>query len=68
MTSMQKMFHVTAIKSPSDTTIYAPALNKLAKQAGTEHMIDRISNFVEGIRLETNSSDRNPVNVGSHRE
>ena len=59
---------ISAIKSPSDTTIYAPALNKATNQVGTDHMIDHISNFVEGIRLEMSSSDRTLVKVGSHWE
>ena len=42
-------------KSPSDTTIYRPAY--LANDE-SEKIINKISNFVEGIRIETNSSDK----------
>ena len=37
-----------AVKSPSDTTLYTPALKKVVDQG----MVDRISDFVEAIRLE----------------
>ena len=43
------------IKSPSDTTIYAPGLNKqcqFANDTNNTNMIQRISNFVENVRLE----------------
>ena len=43
-------------KSPSNNTIYAPALNKVIPDSAgntTEQVMDKISNFVEGIRLET---------------
>ena len=43
--------NVSAMKSPSESTVYAPALNQ-ADQPQSE-VIDKISNFVEGIRLET---------------
>ena len=45
-----------AIKSPSDTTIYAPALHHLNDNPhgmSTDVAMEKISNFVEGIRLET---------------
>ena len=38
------------IKSPSDTTIYTPALKKGREQ---DNLINKISNFVESIRLES---------------
>ena len=44
------------IKSPSDTTIYAPALRGLRKTLDKDRpgeLMERISNFVEEIRLET---------------
>ena len=44
------------IKSPSDTTIYAPALNR-SDQRGTQ-MINDISNFVENIRIQQEEMDR----------
>ena len=42
------------LKSPSDTTLYTPVL-KRGKKAN--NLIDRISDFVESIRLETESED-----------
>ena len=45
------------IKSPSDTTLYTPALKKLNPGMGDNDLIERISNFVEGIRMET-TTDR----------
>ena len=46
---------VNLIKSPSDTTLYAPAMKKLINDGKNDkdHIIDRISNFVEEIRIET---------------
>ena len=38
--------------SPSESTIYVPALNQTTIE-GQEHMIDKISNFVEEVRIET---------------
>ena len=48
------------IKSPSDTTLYTPALKKIKE---TDRALDQISNFVEGIRLQNSSRssrDRRP--------
>ena len=46
---------VEPVKSPSDTTIYAPALRLNAKndRVEQEKIIDRISDFVEEIRFES---------------
>ena len=45
------------IKSPSDTTLYVPTLCKLNTDEGStinkDEIIERISNFVEEIRIET---------------
>ena len=48
------------VKSPSDTTIYAPGLKLTPKKAqdnlgksGQRDIIDQISNFVEQVRLDT---------------
>ena len=64
----------TILKSPSDTTIYAPALNKvtsnnnspimIAKQhinrdKNDNGLIDQISDFVEKVRIETSRSTKN---------
>ena len=43
--------HVPLVKSPSDTTIYTPALRKLNNDDIS--LIEKISNFVESIRLDT---------------
>ena len=51
------------IKSPSDTTIYVPALQKLQRQIGAEsnliqnkrdNPIDNIASFIQGVHLENN--------------
>ena len=47
-TAMQKQ---PMVKSPSDTTIYRPALFKENNQA--DDVINRISNFVENIRIQS---------------
>ena len=43
-------------KSPSDSTLYMPALAKLSRQDETRNVINKISNFVEGIRLESETT------------
>ena len=58
--------NVTPIKSPSDTTIYAPGLNKLRSETSDKNeIIERISNFVETIRLETQPAARRGSNGSS---
>ena len=42
--------HETAIKSPSDMTIYKPAFKKVVGE--TQEFIETISNFVESIRID----------------
>ena len=49
------------IKSPSDTTIYAPALRQLSNNDDHDPIIDKISNFVDEIRLETEQRKSSPV-------
>ena len=51
------------LKSPSDTTIYIPGLKKAIASDGHENinLIDRISNFVENVRLETTGTPRRQV-------
>ena len=45
-------------KSPSNTTIYAPALRLNSKRGGqNSDIIDKISNFVEAIHVETHPRD-----------
>ena len=46
------------LKSPSDTTIYIPGLNKVKRN---DNMIDKISNFVETVRLEMTQGDGSPM-------
>ena len=66
---------VQLFKSPSDTTIYSPGLCKISAidqndQTGLNDdmtMIDKISNFVENIRIGARTSDRrgkSPVHSG----
>ena len=51
------------MKSPSDTTLYKPAL---AIGKGNEDLINRISNFVDGMRLESDADHhRLPLNRGN---
>ena len=44
-------------KSPSDSTLYTPVLKRLHQGRQMNNMIDRISNFVEGIHMETDQQD-----------
>ena len=53
----------TPIKSPSDTTIYAPALSRTDPIEGHNQIIDKISNFVEGIRIETDKRRGSPAST-----
>ena len=54
-------------KSPSDTTIYSPGLRKIASP-NSATIIDKISNFVEGIRLEERRrSIITPPNVNANQ-
>ena len=53
------------VKSPSDTMLYTPALNKGVPQTA-DGMVDCISNFVENIRLQTsNTLPRRVITVNS---
>ena len=52
------------IKSPSDTTIYAPALRRVAiDQEKPNEIMERISNFIEEIHIETIDHAASP-NIG----
>ena len=42
--------HIT--KSPSESTIYVPALREVASNLAQEQVIDQITHFVEGIQME----------------
>ena len=52
-----------AVQSPSDTIIYAPALRRANEVKQSNQLMEKISNFVESIRLETIRQDsaRDPV-------
>ena len=43
------------IKSPSDTTLYTPAFEKAKQTEQANNIINQISDFVENIRIETES-------------
>ena len=43
------------VKSPSDSTLYTPALQKVANFRKNNDVINQISNFVESIRIESES-------------
>ena len=56
----------TLLKSVSDTTIYAPMLSKIGHVNDTNAGIDKISNFVENIHVEEQTSHGSPgPGVGS---
>ena len=55
---MVNMNRGNIVKSPSDTTIYRPALRKESPVANGKTMLNRISNFVESIRNEEASTSR----------
>ena len=44
------------VKSPSDTTIYAPAIRRVSGNMDPVQMINKISEFVEGVRAESTGS------------
>ena len=41
------------VESPSDTTLYTPALQRVMENKRVEDMINKISNFVEEIRIQS---------------
>ena len=41
------------VKSPSESTLYIPALKKVADRNVANNVIDKISNFVESIRMDS---------------
>ena len=60
------------IKSPSDTTLYAPALSKnkpvtINQVQESVNMIDKISDFVEGIRMQSEDNNKADSNVTPSR-
>ena len=58
-TTCQTNVNTNRVKSPSDTTLYTPALIK--GKCGENELLDKITNFVEGIRLEGRSARPTPV-------
>ena len=56
--------NIITAKSPSDTTIYAPALNKV--QSEQADMVDKISNFVEEICIAGQSREQTLVSAQSN--
>ena len=52
--NQDKLLEVNKLKLPTDTTIYAPGLSKVQRN---DQMIDKISNFVEMVRLEIAQQD-----------
>ena len=44
---------IRPMKSPSDSTLYTPALKKIHNDSETYKLIEKISNFVESIRMES---------------
>ena len=57
---------VPLIKSPSDSTIYTPAWRKLNNN--NVSLIEKISNFVESIRLDAKVSDQNNLTTRNDKE
>ena len=52
------------VKSPSDSTLYTPALKRVSETRQANDMLNRITTFVEGIRLESTggtSKDHTPT-------
>ena len=54
--------NATQVKSPSDTTLYAPALRKA--KIDSDIMINKISDFVEAIRMEGDREKGREVSTG----
>ena len=52
---------VVGLKSPSDTTIYALVLRLKNQENNPDHFIDKISNFVEEMRIESEQQRDSPV-------
>ena len=66
---------VSLVKSPSDTTLYAPALRRVEVREDNlnrqRELIDKISNFVEDVRLEESAkrtSQAHDVNAAGNAE
>ena len=55
--------HVNMVKSPSDTTIYSPGLRKASREDVA--LIEKISNFVESIRIDDRKNQRTKLKTHS---
>ena len=49
---MMRENNVGSMKSPSDTTIYAPALKRVDETKESQEIINKISNFVDNIHIQ----------------
>ena len=49
---------VPGIKSPSDSTLYTPAVQRMTNVKQTDYLLNKITSFVEGIRMDEASSRR----------
>ena len=56
-----------SIKSPSDTTWYKPALKKVVETKQSNDLLNKITNFVESIRLETSQPEDRLSTSGEDR-
>ena len=60
------------IKSPSDSTLYTPALNRANKAKQADDLLNKITNFVEGIRMDSScdadEQDNRPQLSNSNNE
>ena len=58
--------NINKLKSPSDTTIYAPGLQKVnyGKKQRNQMMLNKISNFVETVRNEVDMQQPQPSTSG----
>ena len=55
------------IKSPSDTTLYSPGLRRINETNIDDCMVNKISNFVENIRIRGGSSRASPAEASGDR-
>ena len=51
------MKRVRTVQSPSESTIYGPALNKLVDDNQSSTYVDKISQFVEGIHIQAGQNE-----------
>ena len=46
------------VKSPSDSTLYTPALQMPSKSKNVDNLLNTITNFVESVQIETSEGQR----------